>query len=93
MDGSILEEKSSFKMLGLSFSSKLDLSSYIISIAKTAPMKIGTFIRSMKFVSSEAASFLYKSIYLFFSINLSYGLTWNTVVMPGLVLVAGAWKC
>ena len=36
MDGSVLEEKSSFKMLGLSFSSKLDWSSYIISIAKTA---------------------------------------------------------
>ena len=36
MDGSVLEEKSSFKMLGLTFSSKLDWGSYIISIAKTA---------------------------------------------------------
>ena len=36
MGGSILEEKSSSKMLGLSFSSKLDWGSYIISIAKTA---------------------------------------------------------
>ena len=36
MDGSVLEEKSSFKMLGLTFSSKLDWASYIISIAKTA---------------------------------------------------------
>ena len=35
MVGSILEEKSSFKMLGLT-SSKLDWGSYIISIAKTA---------------------------------------------------------
>ena len=34
MDGSVLEEKSSFKMLGLTFSSKLDWGSYIISIAK-----------------------------------------------------------
>ena len=34
MDGSILEEKSSFKMLGLT-SSKLDWGSYVISIAKT----------------------------------------------------------
>ena len=34
MDGSILEEKSSFKMLGLT-SSKLDWGSCIISIAKT----------------------------------------------------------
>ena len=36
IDGSVLEEKSSFKMLGLTFASKLDWSSYIISIAKTA---------------------------------------------------------
>ena len=35
IDGSVLEEKSSFKMLGLTFSSKLDWGSYIISIAKT----------------------------------------------------------
>ena len=35
MDGFILEEKSSFKILGLTFS-KLDWGSYIISIAKTA---------------------------------------------------------
>ena len=33
MDGSVLEEKSSLKMLGLSFYSKLDWDSYIISIA------------------------------------------------------------
>ena len=37
MDGSVLEEKSSFKMLGLTFSSKLDWGSYIISIAKLPP--------------------------------------------------------
>ena len=41
MDGSFLEEKSSFKMLGLTFSSKLDWGSYMISIAKTTSMKIG----------------------------------------------------
>ena len=35
MDVSVLEEKSSFKMLGLNFSSKLDWGRYIISIAKT----------------------------------------------------------
>ena len=40
MDGSVLEEKSSFKMLGLTFSSKLDWGSYIISIAKTASKKL-----------------------------------------------------
>ena len=36
MDGSVLEENSSFKMLELTFSSKLDWGSYIISIAQTA---------------------------------------------------------
>ena len=61
MDGSVLEEKSSFKMLGLTFSSKLDWSSYIISIAETASKKIGALIRSMKFLSPEVALYLYKS--------------------------------
>ena len=58
MGGSILEEKSSFKMLGLTFSSKLDWASYIISIAKTASKKIGALIRSMKFLSPEVALYL-----------------------------------
>ena len=49
MDGSILEEESSYKKLGLTFSSKLDWGSYIVSIAKTASKKIGALIRSMKF--------------------------------------------
>ena len=61
MGGSILEEKSSFKMLGLTFSSKLDWGSYIISIASTASKKIGAVIRSMKFLSPEVALYLYKS--------------------------------
>ena len=61
MGGSILEEKSYFKMLGLTFSSKLDWGSYIISIAKTASKKIGALIRSMKFLSPEVALYLYKS--------------------------------
>ena len=62
MDGSVLEEKTSFKMLGLTFSSKLDWGSYIISIAKTASKKIGALIRSMVFLSLEVALYLYKSI-------------------------------
>ena len=61
MDGSVLEEKSSFKMLGLTFSSKLDWGSYIITIAKTASKKIGALIRSLKFLSPEVALYLYKS--------------------------------
>ena len=61
MDGSVLEEKSSFKMLDLTFSSKLDWGSYIISIAKTVSKKIGGLIRSLKFLSPEVALYLYKS--------------------------------
>ena len=47
-DVSVLEEKSSYKMPSLAFSSKLDWRSYI-SIAKTASKKIGASIRSTKF--------------------------------------------
>ena len=60
MDGSVLEEKSSFKMLGLTFSSELDWGFYIISIAKTASKKIGALIRSMMFLSPEVVLYLYK---------------------------------
>ena len=50
-------------MLRLTFSSKSDggCGSYIISIAKTASMKIGAVIHSMKFLSPEVALYLYKS--------------------------------
>ena len=60
MDGSVLEEKSSFKMLGLIFSCKLDWSSCIISIAKTISKKIGALIHYMKFLPGVAL-YLYKS--------------------------------
>ena len=58
IDASVLEEKSSFKMLGLTFSFKLDWGSYIISVVKTASKKIGALIRSMKFLSPEVALYL-----------------------------------
>ena len=50
-------------MLGLTFSSKFDWGSYIISIAKTASKKIEALIRSMKFLSPEVALYLYKSTF------------------------------
>ena len=59
--GLFLREKTSFKMLRLTFSSTLDGGSYIISIAKTAFKKIGALIRSIKFLSPEVALYLYKS--------------------------------
>ena len=61
MDGSVLEEKSSFKMLGLTFSTNLNWGSYITSIAKTISRKIGDLIHSVKFFSLKVALYLYKS--------------------------------
>ena len=61
MNGSVLAKKSFFKMLHLTFSSKLDWVSYIISITKTTSKKSGALIRSMKFLSPEVALYLYKS--------------------------------
>ena len=48
-------------MLGLTFSSKLDWGSYIISNVKTASKKIGALISSIKFLSPEVALYVYKS--------------------------------
>ena len=61
IDESCLKEKSSFNMLGLSFSSKLEWGSYSVSIVKTAFKKIGTSIRSMTFPFPEVVIYLYKS--------------------------------
>ena len=61
MSGSVLKEKSSFMMLGLTFFSKLGWDSCIISIAKTSYKKIGTLICSMKFLSPEVVLYPYKS--------------------------------
>ena len=72
MHRSALEEKSSFKMLGLIFSSILDWGSYIISIAKeyvyhcqkyiTASKNIRVLIPFVKCLSPEVALYFYKSI-------------------------------
>ena len=77
MDGSVPEEKSSFKMLELTFSSKLE-SSLTLSLVLKLSKKIGALIRSMKFISPEVALYLYQST----------SLVWNTVIMSGLVLLA-----
>ena len=61
MDESALEEKSLLKILGLTFSFKLDWGSHIISITKTVSKEIGALIRSMKFLSSEVSLYLYNS--------------------------------
>ena len=59
MHGSVLEEKSSFKMIWLSFSSKLDWGYCIISIGKTVYKKIGVLTHSMKFLSCEVAFYFF----------------------------------
>ena len=59
-NGSIYQKKLSYKMLGLTVSSKLDLGSYINSTAKTTSKKIEALICSVKFLSSEVASYHYK---------------------------------
>ena len=83
MDESVLEEKSSFKMLVLTFSSKLDWG-YNISIAKMASKKFGALIRSVKFLSPDVALYLYKS---------TYAHAWHTVVTSGLLPLVATWKC
>ena len=57
----VLEKKPSFKMLGLTFSSKLNWDFYIISIAEIASRKIEALIHSMKFFSPEVSLYLYIS--------------------------------
>ena len=66
MDGSVFEEKSSFKMLRVTFSSKLDWGTYIISIAKIASKKNEALIHSMKFI------FLLRLLCIFFVIGIHY---------------------
>ena len=84
MDWSVLEEKSSFKMFGLTFSSKLDWGSYIISIDKTASKKIGALIRSVKFFSSEVALYLCKCTIVLHGTLLPY-LFWCSKLLLGIV--------
>ena len=70
--------KKYFEMLRLSFLSKLDWGSHIVSIAKSTSKKIA-LIHSIKFLSPNVALCLN---------NLQCSLVWNTVNMSGLLLVA-----
>ena len=79
MDGSVLHENLPFRLLGLTFSSKLGWSYYIISTVKIASKKIAALNDSMNFLSPEVALYLYKS---------TIRHTWNTVVVLGLMLLA-----
>ena len=81
MNTSVLDEKSHFRMLGLSFFSKFDWG-FIIYIAKTGSKKIEAFLGSVKFLSPKV------TLYLYFFI----GFAWNTIVMSGLLLLAATLK-
>ena len=63
MNGSVLEKKSSFNKLELTFSYKLNWGCHITCTAskKTPSKKTGTLIRSMVFLSPDVALYLYKS--------------------------------
>ena len=61
MKGSVLEQKSSFKIQGLTFSSELDWGSCIISIVGGASKRVRALIGSMKFLSPKIALYLCKS--------------------------------
>ena len=84
MDGSVLDVKSSLKMVVLSFFSEMDWGTYIVSITKTACKKRGDFIRSMIFLSSKLG---------FFSTNRPSSFAWNSVFMSGLVFLITIWIC
>ena len=77
-----IDEILSFEMLGLTFSSKLDWGSYIISIVKTAFKKIGALIRSIKLLRLLSVS-----------TNLSYAHVSNAVITSRLMPVVATWNC
>ena len=82
--GSALEDKPSFKRMGLALFSKFEWSSSIISIVKNSSEKVGALILSIKFL-------LLRLLCIF--LNLPYGHTWNAVVMSGLLPLAATWNC
>ena len=77
MNWSDLDEGPSFKMLGLSFSSKLDWVLELSILAYTAFKKIGALI-SQKFLSSDVTPYLFKK---------PSNSGWNIVVILGSVLL------
>ena len=84
IDGSVLEEKSFFKMLGLT-SLLNSIGALTLSILLKLPLrKLEPWFVLWSF-------FLLRLLCI--SINLPYGHVWNTVVMSGLVLLVPTWNC
>ena len=88
MNGSVLEEKSSFKMLELTFTSKLDsgLKIKYSLLLKVPPRKLKPWFVLWSF-------FLLRLLCI--PISLLYSLAWNTIVMSRLVLIVVDvdWNC
>ena len=62
MAGHALEERPSMKLLGISFTSKLDWGSYLIGLAKSVSKKVGAILRCRSFLSAEVILYIYKSM-------------------------------
>ena len=60
MDGCVLDEKPPSKIMGFSFSSRLNWCSHIDAIAKTASIEALSCF--MKFLSSEVALYFHRSV-------------------------------
>ena len=84
IDGPFLEEKWSFKMLGLTFSSKLDW-------ALTVSLLLKLPLRKLEFWFVLRSFFLLRLLCI--SINLPYTHVWNTVVTSGLVPLVATSNC
>ena len=81
MNWSVLEKKSSFKVLGLTFSSKLGWTLTSLLLLKLPPSKLELWLILWSF-------FLLRLLCI--SVNLPYAHAWNTVVMSGLVPCASS---
>jgi ribonucleases P/MRP protein subunit RPP40 len=62
MNGDVLEESSTLRLLGLTFSSDLSWKPYIKSIAKLASAKVASLYRARHFLTPDSILYLYKSL-------------------------------
>ena len=84
IDGSVLEEKWSFKMLGLN-----SLLNWIRALTLYLLLKLLARKLEPQFVLWSF--FLLRLLFTF--INLPYSHAWSTVVLSGLVLLVATWNC
>ena len=61
MNGIALPEKTSFRLLGITFTPSMDWKPYIQSIAKAASRRVGSLYRAQRFLTPETILHLYKS--------------------------------